>query len=192
MPSLTTVYRCLMSRQSPSGILWHLRRERHRPPSRAWKSPRERERRPINGTYGARVPTSPDVRRRAFAAFVARCIARVKASRGWSVPIVAKQSGVGVNTLYRWLRGEWGKSPEGDLVEAFCDTVDVDPALAFRILWPGKQGRATATEPLPMEPEFEEVLRKLNSPNVSETEKYYIRETIRALASRPDKPARSR
>jgi transcriptional regulator with XRE-family HTH domain len=115
---------------------------------------------------------------------VTRAADSARVNRGWSIPRIAKESGVGVNTLYRWKRGEWTASPDADLVEKFCDTLGIPTEAAFRILWPGKTGRPTTPEPAPTDPDVDTLLRQLNDPNVSESEKYLIRETIRSLAAR--------
>lgn len=128
--------------------------------------------------------TSPDIRRDAFARFVTRVTDQAKISRGWSIPAIAKKSGVGVNTIYRWKRGEWTVSPDADLVEKFCDALDIPTEAAFSLLWPGKTGRRTAPEPVPSDPDVDTLLRKLNDRSVSESEKYLIREMIRSLAAR--------
>lgn len=178
-----------MHPKTPRDILWKERRQRHRPRPHAWRSPRERERSTTNGTYRLVVPASPEARRDAFSRFVNRALAQAKQSRGWSIPKVAEISGVGVNTIYRWVRADWREFPKGELVEQFCDALDIPAAAAFSILWPGKSNRPAPPEPLPTEPEFDELMRKLRDPNVPETEKYLIRETIRGLASRPNRPA---
>jgi transcriptional regulator with XRE-family HTH domain len=118
--------------------------------------------------------------------FVNRALAQAESGRGWSIPKVAKVSGVGQQTLYRWQKGSWGRDfPKAELVEQFCDALDIPTAAAFNILWPGKTGRPAEPEPFPYEPEFDRLMRKLRDPGVSEQEKYLIRETVRGLANRP-------
>lgn len=132
------------------------------------------------------VPATPAARRDAFTRFVNRALAQAKDERGWSIPKVAEVSGVGQQTLYRWQKGDWGRDfPKGELVEQFCDALDIPTAAAFAILWPGKTGRPAEPEPLPYEPEFDRLMRKLRDPNVPDQEKYLIRETVRGLAHRP-------
>jgi transcriptional regulator with XRE-family HTH domain len=138
------------------------------------------------------VPASPEARRDAFSRFVQRALTQAKQSRGWSIPKVAEVSGVGQNTIYRWVKADWREFPKGELVEQFCDALDIPVAAAFGILWPGKTARPSATEPQPAEPEFDALMRKLRDPNVPDTEKYLIRETIRSLASRPNRPTDTR
>ncbi|MET7395568.1 helix-turn-helix transcriptional regulator [Dactylosporangium sp. NPDC005572] len=141
------------------------------------------------------MPAAPDARRDAWARFVKRVTDNARTTRGWTVPMIAEETkrraargnGVSVSpaTIYRWINGEWETSPSADAVEAFCDTNDIPVVAAFAILWPGKTGRAKVPEPMPIDPDFETLLRRLQDPNVSEAEKYHIRETIRTLAARP-------
>jgi transcriptional regulator with XRE-family HTH domain len=173
-----------MNPRAPAKAQWHCWRERHRPPIRARRFPRAQDQRPVNGAYGDAV-TSPDVRKRNFAAFVRRAIRHAQQDRGWAVPRIAKEAGIGSTTIYRWRDGDWEKSPKADQVERFCDALGIPTEVALSILWPGKTGRVRAPEPIPPDPDFEMLLRRLRDPNVSETEKYLIRETVRALAARP-------
>ncbi|PZF99315.1 transcriptional regulator, partial [Micromonospora deserti] len=46
--------------------------------------------------------------------------------------------------------------------------------------------------PPPMDPDVEALLRRLVDPNVSDAEKFHIRETIRYLAYRPTLPVGAR
>lgn len=136
------------------------------------------------------MPVTPDARRANFAAFVHRALAHAKAARGWSIPQVAKESGVGDSTIYRWRDGDWTRSPYADQVAAFCDALDIPVTVAFEILWPGKSSRPRATAPMPSDPDLEVLARRLADPNVPDQEKYLIREVIRGLAARPERPGR--
>lgn len=133
---------------------------------------------------------SLDVRRAQFARFVRRATSRAQESRGWSIPKIAEMSDgqVGVNTLYRWLAEDWTRAPLADQVAAFCNVLDIPPAIAFGILWPGKDDSVAEPEPLPTSPAVDLILRKLNDPNVPEPEKYHIRQTLESLAARPRSP----
>jgi transcriptional regulator with XRE-family HTH domain len=143
-----------------------------------------------HGTYRVVVPAAaPAARLAQFTAFVNRALRQAEARHGWSIPKVAERAGIGVNTIYRWSKGEWGRDwPKGELVEQFCITLDIPTSIPFMILWPGSGTRPVEPAPDPMDPEFERVLRKLRDPNVPDAEKYMIRETIRSLASRPNRP----
>lgn len=137
---------------------------------------------------------SIDVRKRAFAAFVRRVTDHAENTRGWSIPRIATEAGISNPTIYRWRDGTWTKAPDPDAVAAFCDALDIPPAVAFAILWPGKTGEAQPPEALPLDPEIErqmrELMRRIADPNVSDAEKLTIRATIRHLAG--DLPARRR
>lgn len=140
-------------------------------------------------TYRLAVAADPDARLAAFTAFVRRALDHARTSRGWEVEDVAREAGVGVNTLYLWRRGnEWRTFPQGRSVEAFCDALGIDPAAAFAILWPGKSTRPVEPEPLGPDEDLITLARRLSDPNVPAAEKFHIRETIRGLASRPARP----
>lgn len=162
----------------------------HAPPSRAREDHLVWGLVPTQGTYGLDVPADPQARLAAFTAFVRRALDRARATRGWSVERVAREAGIGVNTLYLWRSGtDWKQFPKGESIEAFCDALGIPPATAYAILWPGRNERPAEPEPLGPEPELVTLARKLADPNVPEQEKYHIRETIRGLASRPSTPA---
>lgn len=129
-----------------------------------------------------------EVRREHFTRFVRRAVNRAKESRQWSIERIAKEAGVGAATIYRWLEGDWVKSPQGDAVQAFCNALGIPPGIAFGILWPGEDDRPATPEPLPTSPAVEVIMRKLNDPNVPESEKYHIRQTLESLAARPKSP----
>lgn len=129
----------------------------------------------------------PDARKHAFAAFVRRAVDHAKTARGWSVPRVAKESGVGAATIYRWINGDWTSAPAPDLIEKFCDSLDIPPSAAFVILWPGKNWRGQIPEPLPADPDFELLKRRLADPSTPDREKYHIRATIKSLVIRGGK-----
>lgn len=128
------------------------------------------------------------VRRQLWAQFVRRALAHVHTTRGWSIPQVAHQAGISDPTIYRWRDGKGVRLPLPEQVLAFCDALDIDPAVAFRVLWPGKDERPTEPEPPPLPDEMVAIARKLEDPNVSEAEKYLLRETLRQLAARPSRP----
>lgn len=142
------------------------------------------------GPYLDFVPATSDARRVNFAEFVKRALAHAKASRGWSIPRIAEESGVGDSTLYRWRDGDWQRSPLADQVAAFCDALDIPVSAAFSILWPGKTGRPADSVPLPTEPALDVLARRLVDPNVPEDEKYLIRELVRGLAARSTRRGR--
>jgi transcriptional regulator with XRE-family HTH domain len=137
---------------------------------------------------------SVDVRRRAYAAFVQRVTAHAEETRGLSIPRIADLAGIDNGTIYRWRDATGKRLPTPESVVAFCDALGIPPAVAFAILWPGKDDQAPEAEPLPQDPDIErqmrELLRKISDPNVPEAEKVTIRATIRHLAG--DVPTRRR
>ena len=131
-----------------------------------------------------------EVRRDAFAVWVKRVLQQAKTNRGLSVVQIAKLAGIGNPTIYRWRNGEGKELPNPEQVLAFCDALDIPPQAAFSILWPGKTEQAAKPTPLPMDSDYQTLMRKLNDPSVSAFEKEFIRETLRQLADRPAQPAR--
>lgn len=143
--------------------------------------------------YRRPVPDSPAGRKIAFAAFVRKALADARATRAWTGSEVSRRTGVSRQTINRWVRGEWSSDPEAERVVAFCDGLGINPTVAFGVLgW----DRATDARPVPsappMDPDVEALLRRLVDPNVSDAEKFHIRETIRYLAYRPPLPAEPR
>jgi transcriptional regulator with XRE-family HTH domain len=139
-----------------------------------------------NWPYRAPVPETAPGRKIAFAAFVRKALDDARATRAWTGSEVSRRTGVSRQTINRWVRGEWSSDPEAERVVAFCTGLGINPTVAFGVLgW----DRATASRPLPaappMDPDVEALLRRLIDPNVSEVDKFHIRETIRYLAYRP-------
>lgn len=182
--AMLATYRGSMRPQTPVGIRRLARITQKGPPNRGWRSGHGQDCRPVASTYVDDVPTTPPVRKRAFAAFVKRATDHAKLHRGWSIRRVAEESGIGPNTIYRWLRGDWTTAPDPDLIEKFCDALDIPTSAAFVILWPGKGWRAELPEPMPSDPDFDLLQRRLNDPKTPGPEKFLIRETIKSLAIR--------
>lgn len=142
----------------------------------------------MHRTYLLDMSAPPEARLAAYTAFVRRALDRARTGRSWSVERVAQEARMSPNTLYLWRNGDWKSFPRAESVEAFCDALGIPVATAFTILWPGKSTRPTEPEPLGPEPDLLLLARRLADPNVSEQEKYLIRETVRGLASRPSPP----
>jgi hypothetical protein len=162
------------------------------PPCRAQENCRPQDNRPAGGTYRFLVvAAAPDARRAQFALFVKRAVEHARTQRGWTVGQILEQAGAGLSrsTLYRWIRGDWKADPLPAQVVAFCDALDIPTAAAFTILWPGKSNRVQPTEPLQLNPDIETLARRINDPNISEQEKYMIREVLRSLAARGSRTA---
>lgn len=139
--------------------------------------------------YRHQVSDTAHGRKIAFAAFVRKALADARATRAWTGTEVARRTGVSRQTINRWVRGEWASDPEAERVVAFCEGLGLNPAVAFGVLgWDrGSPARPAPTAP-PMDPDVEALLRRLVDPNVSDAEKFHIRETIRYLAYRPTLP----
>nr|WP_204341897.1 helix-turn-helix transcriptional regulator [Micromonospora terminaliae] len=142
--------------------------------------------------YRHGVTETANARKIAFATFVRRALEDARAMRAWSGTEVSRRTGVSRQTINRWVRGDWASDPEAERVVAFCEGLGINPAAAFTALgWDRAAApRATPTAP-PMDPDVEALLRRLVDPDVSEAEKFHIRETIRYLAYRPTLPADS-
>ncbi|MFV2101690.1 helix-turn-helix domain-containing protein [Micromonospora sp. LOL_024] len=130
-----------------------------------------------------------NARKIAFATFVRRALDEARATRAWSGTEVSRRTGVSRQTINRWVRGDWASDPEAERVVAFCEGLGLDPAAAFAALgWDRTASRRTPPSPPPMDPDVEALLRRLIDPDVSDAEKFHIRETIRYLAYRPTLP----
>lgn len=140
-------------------------------------------------SYRHDVTDSAHARKIAFAAFVRKALTDARVHRAWTGTEVSRRTGVSRQTINRWVRGEWASDPEAERVAAFCEGLGLNPSTAFGILgW----DRTTSARPTPaappMDPDVAALLRRLVDPNVSDSEKFHIRETIRYLAYRPKLP----
>lgn len=182
----------------PSGVA-PLKRRKYRvsdaddDPSRERDRAGSRQSGPANWPYRHPVPDSTPGRKIAFAAFVRKALEDARATRAWTGSEVARRTGVSRQTINRWVRGEWASDPEAERVVAFCEGLGINPTVAFGVLgW----ADAAPTRPVPtappMDPDVEALLRRLVDPNVSDAEKFHIRETVRYLAYRPTVPSDSR
>ncbi|WP_405103446.1 helix-turn-helix domain-containing protein [Micromonospora sp. NBC_01412] len=132
---------------------------------------------------------SAQARKIAFATFVRRALDDSRAMRAWSGTEVSRRTGVSRQTINRWVRGDWVSDPEAERVVAFCEGLGLNPTAAFAALgWDRTATPRPAPGPPPMDPDVEALLRRLIDPNVSDAEKFHIRETIRYLAYRPTLP----
>ncbi|GAA1839702.1 hypothetical protein GCM10009687_00740 [Asanoa iriomotensis] len=143
-----------------------------------------------NWPYRRPVPDTSPGRKIAFAAFVRKALDDARAIRAWSGSEVSRRTGVSRQTINRWVRADWSSDPEAERVVAFCAGLGLNPSVAFGVLgWDtGAAGRPAPAAP-PMDPDVEALLRRLVDPNVSDAEKFHIRETIRYLAYRPLLPS---
>lgn len=118
-----------------------------------------------------------------FGRFVTRVLAEAK-TRGMTIPDIERATGVSKSTFYRWRDSDWTKDPRASQVRAFCDGLGVPYQQAYRLLGWSENGEPQAPEPLEMEPDMQEVARRLRDPNVPAAEKQEIRAMIRYLARR--------
>lgn len=140
-------------------------------------------------SYRHGVTETANARKIAFATFVRRALEDARAMRAWSGTEVSRRTGVSRQTINRWVRGDWASDPEAERVVAFCEGLGLNPAAAFAALGWDRAAAPRATPiPPPMDPDVEALLRRLVDPNVSDAEKFHIRETIRYLAYRPTLP----
>ena len=144
--------------------------------------------------YRHGVTETANARKIAFATFVRRALDEARATRAWSGTEVSRRTGVSRQTINRWVRGDWASDPEAERVVAFCEGLGLDPTPAFAALgWDRTSARHRSTStPPPMDPDVEALLRRLVDPDVSDAEKFHIRETIRYLAYRPTLPTGTR
>ncbi len=137
-------------------------------------------------SYRHGVTETANARKIAFATFVRRALDDARAMRAWSGTEVSRRTGVSRQTINRWVRGDWASDPEAERVVAFCEGLGLNPANAFTALgWDRAAPPRSAPTPPSMDPDVEALLRRLVDPNVSDAEKFHIRETIRYLAYRP-------
>jgi len=148
---------------------------------------------PGNWSYRRQVSDRAQGRKIAFAAFVRKALEDARTTRAWTGTEVSRRTGVSRQTINRWVRGEWASDPEPQRVVAFCEGLGLDPSVAFGVLgWDRTASARPAPSAPPMDPDVEALLRRLVDPNVSDAEKFHIRETIRYLAYRPPLPVETR
>ncbi|MCX4474848.1 helix-turn-helix domain-containing protein [Micromonospora sp. NBC_01655] len=138
---------------------------------------------PDHGKYRLRMSTSAQVRAAKFGRLVDRALREAR-ERGMTIDEIVKATGVSSATLYRWRSGEWTKDPRASQVRGFCEGLGVSIRVAYQTLGWAEDGEPQPSEPLDLEPDMQEVARRLRDPNVSEAEKQEIRTMIRYLARR--------
>lgn len=139
------------------------------------------------------MPDRSAARKIAFATFVRKALQDARTTRAWTASEVSRRTGVSRQTINRWVRGDWRSDPEPKRVVAFCEGLGINPNVAFGVLgWDRTAPARPAPAAPPMDPDVEALLRRLVDPNISDAEKFHIRETIRYLAYRPPLPAEPR
>jgi transcriptional regulator with XRE-family HTH domain len=135
-------------------------------------------------------PKSDALIRVRFSHFVERALASARA-RGMTDKDIESATGVRSSTFHRWRRGEVQTVPGIDKVMAFCHGTGADVNEAMTAL--GLTGQRDATEPEPiLDPDLRLILRQLADPNVSESEKVFIRESLAMLAARVERGGKRR
>ncbi len=127
--------------------------------------------------------TSAQVRAAKFGHFVDRLLREAR-GRGMTIDEIVKATKVSSATLYRWRNADWTKDPRASQVRSFCEGLGAPVQVAYRLLGWTEDGTPQPSEPLEMEPDMQEVARRLRDPNVPESEKQEIRAMIRYLARR--------
>jgi hypothetical protein len=146
----------------------------------------------LRDLYGRLVAATLAVRRDRFSKHVKRVTAHVKQTKGWSLRQLLETAKVAKPVYYRWLNGDWTEDLEPSPIVRFHDAADWPVSDAWDILWPGKYGRREPTAPVPVTPEMELLLRKLNDPNTSKEDLYLIQTTFEMLLARVAPEARPR
>lgn len=161
-------------------------------PSRSQYTTASTSQEPGPWPYRRPVFTNDSGRKIAFATFVRKALVDARTTRAWTGSEVSRRTGISRQTIHRWVRGDWASDPEAERVVAFCEGLGINPTIAFATLgWDRTTPRPAPSTP-PMDPDVEALLRRLIDPNVSEAEKFHIRETIRYLAYRPALPVEPR
>lgn len=104
-------------------------------------------------------------------------------TRGLTNRDIHQATGINPTTFHRWARGDVRSTPDIANVRAFCRGLGLDVEEALTAL--GMTGARDNPAPAPpMDPDVQRLLRKLADPSVPETEKLFIRESLRMLADR--------
>lgn len=136
----------------------------------------------FGAAYGDAVDPVADPRLVAFARFISRALDDAKA-RGMSLSDVEKRTGLGRSTIYRWKRREVA-TPQPAQVRQFCEGLGLSLRDAARTLgWSG--ARVPVAPDPPLDNDLRIIARMLADPKIGDTDKLFIRETLRMLARRP-------
>lgn len=132
--------------------------------------------------------TSDDLIRVRFARFVQRALDAAR-YRGMTDKDIEAATGVMSSTFHRWRRGEVRTMPGLNKVRAFCEGIGASLDEAMAAL--GVSGQRDTPEPeAPMDPDLKLIMRRLMDPNTPAAEKVFIRESLKMLADRADRPRR--
>lgn len=143
----------------------------------------------MHGTYRGDVTGDAvqEARSRAWAAYVGRILNDMKLTRSLTVEAIASTTGVSRATIYRWKNADWSKGPpKHETVFDFLHGLGLSLGPAPEMLgWVENAALRGSADPLPMDPDVEQLMRKLRDPNVSDAEKLTIRATVRHLGQAP-------
>jgi hypothetical protein len=156
--------------------------KRSRSHSHRQEQSRRRQRRVSSGTYRVSVSQHPETGKQRFAKFIARVLQDAR-DRGMNDGDITAATGVSNSAFHRWQRADFTTAPDLRKVQAFCEGLGVPTVLALRALGADEGRDDPAPEPA-MDPNVRKILRALADPNVSDTDKLLIRETLKMLANR--------
>lgn len=110
---------------------------------------------------------------------------RMTSRPGWSVARLARESGIHRGTIFKWIAGKTGATVAN--VKSIAEALGDDPAKALSAA--GNVGVATTDEPL--DPDLKLLVRRLSDPQVSATEREFIRRALQSLAELADQEHQS-
>jgi len=98
-------------------------------------------------------------------------------------------TGISFGTFHRWSRGDIGPTgPQPAKVRQFYDRLGRSHTPAFNALGWTDHDRIDPDPEPELPPDVRTILRKLRDPNVPDSEKTYLFESLKDLAARPVPP----
>jgi hypothetical protein len=142
----------------------------------------------VQSDYDVSMPASQALANARFALWV-KSVMDAARDRGLSDEQITAAIGFSVRTAYRWAANDIGpKGPTAKLVFQFCDGMGASRSKARTLLGWADDDDPGPSRPEPTAPpEFRELMRRLNDPNVPKGEKDHIRETLKDLIARRPK-----
>ena len=141
-------------------------------------------------TYIATVTTSPEINKVRFARFIKRVLNDAR-DRGMNDGDIHDATGISPSTFHRWQRGDFRTPPGIDKIKAFCSGLGVPVEPALRALG-AEEGRDESTPEPAIDPDVRKILRALSDPQVDDSTKTFVRETLHMLALRVSSPPKRR
>ncbi|GIM82621.1 hypothetical protein Aco04nite_82430 [Winogradskya consettensis] len=96
---------------------------------------------------------------------------------------IQRATGISVSTFHRWKRGDFNTTPEVGKIVQFCDGLGVPAGVALRPLGVEDERDDPAPDP-PIPPDIRRIMRGLVDPAVSDSDKSFVREVLKTLATR--------